>query len=97
MAQSEDEISQVVVACGEVLDVAGVAELKTQLQQQLLTHRSIVLDAGQLTRIDCAGLQLLAALFQDAGQSQCDLSWQSPSESLRAAADISGLKHALNL
>ena len=97
MALSPEEHSQVVVPCGEVLDVAGVAEFKAQLQQHMADQRPIALDASQLTRIDGAGLQLLVAAFQDAGQSQCELSWQSPSESLLAAASISGLKKALNL
>lgn len=97
MAQSQDEQSSLVVTCGDVLDVSGVADFKAQLQQQMNENASIVLDAGQVARVDGAGLQLLAVVFQDAQQCHCELSWHNPSESLKVAAATSGLQDVLKL
>ena len=94
---SENQDDVMVIECEESLDVSLLEDYRALLQQALEQGQPIVLDANKLERIDGAALQLLHAFVKKADASGIDLRWQSPSEALRKAADLLGLRSALRL
>lgn len=84
-----------------VLDVTvGIAEarvLHETLGKLLPRQTSIVLHAGRLERIDTAAMQVLASFCRTARQRRLALTWETPSASLREAANLLGLESAFGL
>ncbi len=89
--------SEVLIECNDSLDVSLVSDFKSLLQQATGQVEPVILDASQLERIDGAALQLLAAFFVDAQESGLNVSWREPSEQLKFAAELTGLKDTLQL
>ena len=59
--------------------------------------QDVELDASELSRIDGAGLQLLAAFALELGQRGHALHWHGVSEALAKGAQVSGLANLLGL
>ena len=97
----EDEVagseSEMIIECHDALDVSMVSDFKVLLQQASGHGAPIILDASQLERIDGAGLQLVAAFFQEAVESGFSISWRNPTEALLFAAGLTGLTEVLQL
>lgn len=89
--------TEVTIECEEVFDVSTVTDFKPPIQQAMAEGKNIVLQAGSIERIDAAALQLLAALFRDAGHKGVNISWNNPSEPLKYAAKLTGLTKNLEL
>lgn len=86
-----------IMDCGEVLDIATTAELRTHLLAVLESGQPAVLDASQVERIDTAALQVLCAFVQDANSLEQTVQWKDPSEVLSRSAELLGLSALLNL
>lgn len=86
-----------VIDCGEVIDIATTAELRTQLLAALESKQPVVLDAAQVERADTAALQMLSAFIQDANAQQQTVQWKAPSEALSVSAELLGLLSLLKL
>jgi len=86
-----------VLDCGEVMDIAAVAELHTQLQMAREAKQPVVLDASRVERADTAALQMLIAFIQDANAQQQTVQWKAPSESLSVSAELLDLSSLLKL
>ena len=82
------------INCGEVLDIAAVSDLHTQLVQCLSNKDCIVFDAGNVERVDAAALQMLAAFFRDTVTSA---QWANPSAVVLRSARLVGLTMHLHL
>lgn len=82
------------------LDISIVNDTKEAMIEQLhcntpVTHVNI--DAGQLSRIDTAGLQLLTALVIDINRQNIELSWLNLNDELVDSASRLGLNNLLKL
>ena len=77
--------------------IEGVHERKAELTQALEADQDVELDARELTRVDGAGLQLLAAFVLELGQRGHVLHWHGVSENVANAARVTGLSHLLGL
>lgn len=85
------------VMCGDVLDISVVAQKHTEFREALEKKQAIEVSAGELQRVDGAGMQMLVALFRQAEQDQLEIKWKDTSESLRDAALLLGVKDYLHL
>lgn len=85
------------VSLGSDLRIGSVAELRGRLDAAAGGGRPLAIDASEITKIDAAGLQLLAATavrFRTAGVAW---RWHNPSAALVGAAQVLGLDGALEL
>jgi anti-anti-sigma regulatory factor len=85
------------ISCGEVLDIAGAAEFHQVLKSSRDENADLLIEAGAVSRVDGAGLQLLCALFHDAQRSGRSLQWGQTSPALHEAARVLGLEACLQL
>tara|TARA_B110001452_G_scaffold266195_1_gene272436 strand:- start:144 stop:428 length:285 start_codon:yes stop_codon:yes gene_type:complete len=82
------------------LDISVVNETQQMMLTQLQSQQDIEqvnIDAGELSRIDTAGLQLLTALVIDINRKSIDLSWKNVNDELLLSASRLGLNHLLKL
>lgn len=82
------------------LDISVVNETQQLMLTQLQSQQDInqvKIDAGELSRIDTAGLQLLTALVIDINRKSIDLSWLNVNDELLTCASRLGLNHLLKL
>ncbi|ALP52678.1 hypothetical protein Tel_05670 [Candidatus Tenderia electrophaga] len=89
--------TEMLIECDEALDISVASDFKALLQQAMVQGCPVVLDGSRVERIDCAALQLLSAFFLEAQESGFEVSWRNPSQALRYAADMTGLKETLHL
>lgn len=75
----------------DALDVTTAGELRGHLLQALQAGRSVEIDASAVERVDAAGLQVLCAAAQLAGQEGLQLVCQDPSPTLLRTAVVLGL------
>ncbi len=77
----------------ESLTVAAIHPIHEQFERLVddQANDHIILHASAVQRADTAGIQLLYALVVAAKERQITLSWNSPSEKLRTAAQVLGM------
>jgi len=85
------------LVCNAVMDIATVADLKTQLQEIASRSGAVVLDGSQVERIDTAALQLLASFHREMTRVGSPPEWQSPSNVLRQSARLLNLDRHIGL
>ncbi|MFC5436770.1 lipid asymmetry maintenance protein MlaB [Rhodanobacter umsongensis] len=76
--------------------MAAQAALKAELLGALGAH-AIVLDGGQVERVDTAALQLLVLFRRELDARGGTLGWHGTSDALNEAAGLLGLAQLLNL
>lgn len=81
---------------GETLTIETVRARHAELLA-LLGRRHVAIDAGALTAIDTAGLQLLAAFAAEARRGGIELVWQGVAPALRDGARRLDLERVLDL
>jgi len=84
------------IALGDCLTIEHAAAMHAELGRHLGT-KNVVLEAGNLTRIDTAGLQLLTAFVRAAEGRGARVEWRAPQAALRESARRLGLEGALHL
>jgi len=75
-----------------VLDVAHARALHAQLGQALGQAMPIVVDVGQVVRVDTAAMQVLTAFNQAARDRGISLQWSGTSHALEEADRLLGLR-----
>ncbi len=91
------EIARQQIACGEVMDIASMAEFHSRLMTVISLKQAVELDASQIERVDTAALQVLSSFVQDVHAQQQSMHWKNPSEVLCRSAALLGLSRLLNL
>lgn len=94
---TDNAMEQTKVGCGDSLDISVVSQFHSQLKDVLHDAKSIELAAGDLQRIDGAGIQMLVAFFKEAEQMHIHVDWSETSDALVKAASLLGLTEQLNL
>ena len=79
------------------LGVSEAADAQRSLDVVLAQQRPLALDATELSGVDTAGLQLLAAFYRAAHLRQLNPQWTEASAALREGARLLGLEALLNL
>ncbi|HKU43563.1 MAG TPA: STAS domain-containing protein [Polyangiales bacterium] len=77
--------------------IDSVSERKPELSQLLAAKADVWLDLAAVSRIDTAGLQLLAAFVLELGSRGHLVHWRAVSAAVRDAARTSGLEALLGL
>jgi len=90
------QVSPGSIALGDSLTIEQVAALHADLSSRL-GEKNLVLEAGSLTRVDTAGLQLLTAFIRAAEGRGARVEWRAPQPALRESARRIGLEGALHL
>ncbi len=83
------------VTFGATVEISAMRSLYTQLAPVLTRPAALAMDAGQVGRIDAAGLQLLFCLCQSAHQRGIPLHWRAVSPVVRQAAQRAGIDSVL--
>ena len=81
----------------EDLGIAAVASVHEELRARLDAGQATRLLAAEVSRVDGAGLQLLAAFARECDRLGQALTWDGPSEPLYRAATLLGLESVLHL
>ncbi len=79
------------------MTIADVGELHESLAGQFAEGQKLCLDGSEVEIADGAGMQLLVALFKDAGEKQLTVEWTQTSDVLTSAAAQIGLSEILKL
>lgn len=80
------------------LDITMIESLYRQLETALAAKQSVLmLDAGQVSRVDSAALQLLAVFCREAREQGYSVRWRKPSSALCHAAAWLGLSDWLEI
>lgn len=77
------------------MTIADVGELHESLSNKLSEGQKLCLDGSEVEIADGAGMQLLAALFKEAGERQLAVEWTQTSDVLTSAAAQIGLSEIL--
>lgn len=81
----------------EELSIANVAEWKSKLSSLLHEPSPLTLAADELSRVDTAAIQLLAAFAVKVQASDMELQWNNPSDALKKTAKQLGMLQSLVL
>lgn len=81
----------------DTLDIGNVADLINSIKIAVKRKPPIVIDAGNVSRIHAAAMQVLLAFVYALNEKETSYRWQQPSEVLQSAAAILGLEQELNL
>ena len=86
------------VLLGEILDISRVGDMKAMLQALLdQGHSLIVLEAGDISRIDTSGVQLLLSFINKAKAMSTEISWENTSDAFCRSVELLGLREDLRL
>jgi ABC-type transporter Mla MlaB component len=89
--------SPTVLVLGDTLNIADVSERHSEWKRLVAGAVAIEIDASDVQGIDTAGLQLLAALVQEAQARNLALRWRAPTKALRDGVVRLGLGPVLRL
>ncbi|MBN7278621.1 STAS domain-containing protein [Vibrio cholerae] len=81
----------------EVLDIAHVQECKQQFLSWISQEESIVIDCSAVSRVDAAGLQLLASLFITAQHNGQQIHFEQLSDVLAEGLALLGMTDLMQL
>ena len=79
------------INCGEVLTIAQVATLHSQLSAIRQQGSIVRIDISKLSQVDTAGVQLLLGFQRDASAKGIGLLWSESPPALRDAVRILGM------
>jgi anti-anti-sigma factor len=82
---------------GKVLTIAQVADWRQKLVGVFDLREPIVVNGGDIEKIDSAGLQLLVALMKEAEATGAKIEWKAASDLLKQNATQLGLNGVLRL
>ena len=91
------DMASITVTCGDVLDISVVGQKHTEFKEALENNQALEISAGEVQRVDGAGIQMLVALFNQATSQGTEIVWKDTSESLIDAASLLGVKEQLHL
>ncbi len=79
------------------LDVSRAGELKDRMLQVLELNEDVELDAGGVTLVDSAALQVLLAFVRGCAARGMNVHWKTTSDALEEAVRLLGLARLLGL
>ena len=79
------------------VNIAKVEALHHEMEEILKLATPTVINAGEVSRVDTAALQLLASFFSSMQGAEVEVKWGSVSDELRAAAKLAGLEQSISL
>lgn len=87
--------TETIIYCGPAVDLLSVVEQKAILLQALEIKKPICLEAGEISKIDTAGIQLLLNFILTAAKANLRWRWKNPSLQLINTSELLGLDQVL--
>lgn len=81
----------------EDVSIATAEKLRSEMLHYVTTCDVLDIDASKVSRVDTAGVQLLAVMAASARSGACRLNWLSVSETLMHAVSTLGLAAAIGV
>ena len=97
MVRIDRQAAEARIALNSVLDVRQVRHVHETLTPLVDDSAPLCIDGSQVTRVDTAALQLLAAFCRCVRTRARSFRWHSPSDELARAAALLDLEHELGL
>ena len=97
MVRIDRQAAEARIALNSVLDVRQVRRMHESLIPLVADSAPLCLDGSQVTRVDTAALQLLAAFCRRVRAQTRSIRWESPSEEIVRAAALLDLENELGL
>ncbi len=91
----EETHTETIIYCGLVVNLLSVVEQKAILVQALQIKKPICLEAGEISKIDTAGIQLLLNFILTAAKANLRWRWKNPSVHLVSISELLGLDQVL--
>lgn len=88
---------QIQINLSASLDITQVESLRASLADGLEQDLPILMDAGEVERVDAAALQLLCAFLVAAREAGLECTWEAVSPALQDGARLTGLEACLYL
>jgi|GEM_PF-5823976 len=89
--------SEIIVSLGNDLRISRAAEIFDKLMAAADSSRTIIIDGGDVGKIDAAGLQAVTAAIMRFRIAGLQWRWHNEPLSLRSAAKMLGLTDVLGL
>lgn len=91
----QEEATENQICFDEVLDITLVFQYYEKFNQILNSHKTVTIDAEKVTKVDGAGLQLLATFIQSAQRLNVEVTWAGVSDDFKKSAALIGLSEQL--
>lgn len=86
-----------IISCGRSIELSTVPLCKSILQKALEANKKILLQAGDIERIDTAGIQLFLSFWLTAQQYGISCQWESVSSIFSYIAKLEGIFNLLEI
>jgi len=78
-----------------VLDITLVFQYYERFNEILNNHKSVVINAEKIEKVDGAGLQLLVTFIKSAKNLNLEVTWSGVSDDFKKSASLIGLSDSL--
>ena len=82
---------------GEVIDISMVNSLYDALKLLLNEANSVIIDAGEVKRLDTAAMQLLLSWYNESQNRNIKVTWKNAQGIFTNSAELLGLSKLLQL
>ena len=91
------DASKTVISCEPTVDINHASDLYEHLKVAINASHEVEIDAGEVTKIDTAILQIFLAFMLEAKTLGLVVNWTNVSETFRVSADLLGMSEELDL
>jgi len=89
--------SKTVINCEPTVDISAAQALYDHLASAIENEHDVEINAGDVTRVDAAVLQVFTAFMLESKTHETTVSWKSVSDTFYASAELMGLSAELGL
>lgn len=95
--ESNDKAAKTVINCEPTVDISAAQTLYGHLSNAIANNHNVEINAGDVTRVDTAVLQLFTAFMLESKNRDQSVTWNAVSDVFYASAKLLGLVKELNL
>ena len=94
---SGDDAAKTVINCEPTIDISAAQSLYEHLSNALKNSHEVEINAGDVTRVDTAILQVFTAFMLESKSRDQSVTWNAVSDVFYTSANLLGLVKDLNL
>jgi len=91
------DANKTVITCEPTVDINYASDLYEHLKVAINANHEVEINAGEITKIDTAILQVFLAFMLEAKTAGLVVNWVNVSETFRVSADLLGVSSELDL
>jgi len=95
--ENDSNEAKTVIDCEPTIDISAARTLFEHLGNALSSNHDVEINAGEVTRVDAAILQVFTAFMLESKSSELTVTWQAVSDVFYTSAELLGLVKELNL